>query len=134
MLEKIVKLITALVAASGLGFGIVKYIQIQEIDAARPYLEKKLAWCEEAVETTAAIAVDRENSSREKKRFWELYWGVMGLVEKRSINNAMIAYGKALQNDQPLQKKSLDLAHACRSELAKDWSPSWERQVEQQLP
>lgn len=123
----ILKATTAIVAACGLVFGIVKFIQIQEIEASKPYLEKKLEWCEEAVEMASSIANAKGGSEHEERRFWELYWGVMGLVENQEVTNAMVAFGKELQSNRDLKERALALAHACRFEMAKNWSSSWAR-------
>jgi len=126
-IEIILKIITALIAIIGLIFGIIRFVHIQEIEASKPFLEKKLEWCIEATETASSIANAKGSTETEEKRFWELYWGVMGMVENEEITKAMIAFGKELKARQNLQKKSLDLAHACRTEMANDWSSSWKR-------
>lgn len=142
--ETLIKAFVALVGLAGFLFGIVQFVSVRAIEAEKPYLERKLAWCEEAVETTAKIAtasyVGNEAATKDVARFWQLYWGVMGLIEKDSITNAMVAFGEALGTGDPatdgaksdpdsigLSRKSLDLAHACRAELSKEWSPSWAR-------
>jgi hypothetical protein len=51
----------------------------------------------------------------------------MGLVENEDVLKAMVAFGQELQARGDLKRKSLAIAHACRSEMAKDWSPSWAR-------
>ena len=132
------KALSAVVAVAGLLWGIYSFIQLQAIGAAKPYLEKKLAWCETAVQTTARIANANPMPPEEIQRFWQMYWGVMGLIEKQPITDAMIAFGKELPPSPPeigaaasgappagLRLKSLDLAHACRHELSKEWSPQW---------
>lgn len=121
------KSISTLVAVFGLIFAVIKFIQVQEIEAAKPYLEKKLAWCEEAVETASSIANSKDASEDKEQRFWELYWGVMGMVEKADIKNAMIGFGNELKTNRKLKEKSLAIAHACRAEFTNDWSSSWSR-------
>lgn len=121
------KTISTVIAVLGLIFGIVKFIQVQEIEAAKPYLEKKLEWCEEAVKTASSIANSTNASEENDRRFWELYWGVMGMVEKKEVTQAMIDFGDELKANRDLKKKALAIAHACRSELSADWSSSWSR-------
>ena len=127
MTELNIKTITATIAVLTLLFTAYKFYQVQAIEAAKPYLEKKLEWCEEAVETASYIANSEKPSKEKKQRFWELYWGVLGMVERDDISKAMIEYGKALEANEKLTQKSLDIAHACRKELSNDWSPSWSR-------
>jgi hypothetical protein len=125
--EVILKAATAIVAVGGLVFTILQFIHVQEMEASRPYLEKKLGWCEEAVETASGIANSDDNSEEKRKRFWEMYWGVMGLVENKQVTEAMVTFGQALQSGGNLRHRSLAIAHACRAEMAKDWSSRWAR-------
>ncbi len=139
--EEKIKAIAAVVGLGGLIFGVVQFFQVQAIDAAKPYLEKKLAWCEEAVDTTAKIATADVPDVTDTERFWQLYWGVMGLIENRDVTQAMVDFGEALKEAEPspdgaknetthlggLTGKSLALAHACRAELSAEWSTSWTR-------
>src|SRR5262245_16336011 len=131
-LERGVKLVGAAVALAGFVLAVAQFVVSRSIEAQKPYLEKKLTWCEEAAETAAAIATREPGQATEKQaRFWELYWGVMGMVENVEVTNAMVAFGNGLQgkiNDgATLRTLSLAIAHACRGELAKDWSPIWKR-------
>ncbi|MFG5380912.1 hypothetical protein [Yoonia sp. R2-816] len=140
--EEKIKLTTAIVGIAGLLFGIIQFIQVQSIAAARPYLEKKLDWCERAVETAARIATVPEPAAEDLLQFWQLYWGVMGLIENEAVTQAMEDFGEALNTpalapsrakDAPDHQeartgRSLALAHACRAELAAEWSTSWTRQ------
>ena len=118
-----------------------QFLITQRVAAATPFLERKLAWCEEALETAAALAIRLEPSERDLARFWELYWGVMVLIENAEIEDAMVDFGKELEKTQTfeggakdvethlvgLRGKSVRLARACRSELASEWSVSWRR-------
>ncbi len=136
-----IKALAALVGLGGLVFGIVQFIQVQAIEAAKPYLTKKLAWCEEAVETTSRIVTSEPPADIDLQRFAQLYWGVMGLIENQTIEDAMKAFGQGLADGIPvlagaklqgsdvvtLGDLSLDLAHACRAELSSEWSASWTR-------
>lgn len=138
-IENSIKGIIALVSLAEFVFGVVKFLEVKSVEAEKPYLERKLAWCEQAVETTSRIATSLEPSQKDIDRFWQMYWGVMGLIEKESINFAMIAFGKGLEALTPPQNgskdpashqaglpaKSLALAHACRKELSAEWSSSW---------
>lgn len=125
--EMTLKATTGIVAVCGLIFGIVKFVQIQQIEASKPYLERKLEWCEEAVEMASSIANAKGQSGPEEQRFWELYWGVMGLVENEEVTKAMVAFGDELESNRQLKHKALAIAHACRLEMARDWSSSWAR-------
>ncbi|PCI04763.1 MAG: hypothetical protein COB77_07630 [Gammaproteobacteria bacterium] len=123
--ESQLKTITALIAILGLIFSVYQFIQIQKIEAAKPYLVKKLAWCEEIVEITAFIATAETNPKAELLRFKQMYWGVLGLVEKNELSKAMVSFDNALEARDSLGIKSLTIAHACRKELTTEWSEKW---------
>ncbi len=134
MNEQKLKTLTALIAIFGLIFSLWQFLEVQKIEAARPYLEKKLVWCEEIVELTSKIATSNEIMEDDVERFWQMYWGVMGLIEKEDLLKVMIEYGKDLEsrhklkeNESSLKKRSLAIAHACRNEFTKEWSSKWTR-------
>ncbi len=127
--ESGLKIIGIVVTVASLLFAVAQFTWNQSVEAAKPYLEKKLKWCEEVVETTSVIATsDPATTDKQKQRFWQMYWGVMGMVENKNIVDAMVGFGDAL-NTQKLQRElsraSLALAHACRQEMADSWSPIW---------
>jgi hypothetical protein len=126
--EAVIKWIGSAVAVGTVLLGAAQFIRNQSVEAAKPYLEKKLKWCEEAVEVTAFIATSEAAAAKTKiPRFWQMYWGVLGMVESQQITNAMIEFGKALDARDNLESKSLTLAHSCRQEMAESWSPIWRR-------
>ena len=125
------KAIGSAVAVITVLLGAAQFIRSQSVEAAKPYLEKKLKWCEEAVEATSFIATSEPSAAQTKvPRFWQLYWGVMGMVENKSVTDAMIAFGQGLKGAEPrdvMESRSLALSHACREEMAASWSPIWKR-------
>lgn len=128
--DSVVRIIGAAITVLVFLFGLVQYFHTQQIEASKPFLQRKLQWCEEATETAAAIARGKAQSGKEE-RFWQMYWGVMGMVENRSVGAAMVAFGDALKsgttNQDVLSSLSLRIAHACRGEMADDWSSIWKR-------
>ncbi len=139
--EEKIKAIAAFVGLGGLLFGIVQFFQVQAIEAAKPFLERKLSWCEQAVRTTASIATTTPPDDEDLQNFARAYWGVMGLIENQQIADAMKAFDQGLRDGIPglagpkldgsgivtLSDLSLNLAHACRAELSAEWSASWSR-------
>lgn len=140
--ENAVKALVAVVGVAGFVFGVIKFLEVQAVEAEKPYLQKKLVWCEEAVETASRIATADTPKPEDVERFWQMYFGVMGFIEKQSITCAMIGYGDLLDSmpraikevavvegcprpQDNLRHQSLALAHACRKELSQEWSPSW---------
>ncbi len=132
-LESVLKTVGAIVTVGSLLLALAQFTISQSIEAQKPYLEKKLAWCEEAANTAAMINVRPRGELPEKEtRFWELYWGVMGLVENEEVTLAMFNFGSGLKEtgsgEAKLEGLSIAIAHACRKELAADWSPIWSRE------
>src|SRR5262249_55671176 len=98
----------------------------RRIEATRPYLDKQLTLYTEATKVTVTIATSSDNKEIEKatRRFWELYWGELGLVEHDNVEKAMVDFGRALKDKKGqnvLTGLALDLARACRAELAASW-------------
>jgi hypothetical protein len=51
----------------------------------------------------------------------------LALVERGPVESAMVAFRRGLEGNaapEELRQLSLDLAHACREELAKSWNVS----------
>jgi hypothetical protein len=132
-LEYGLKVVGSVAALGGLLLAGSQFTRNQTVEAGKPYLERKLKWCEEAVETAAFIATSEPRAAAaaaKTLRFWQLYWGVMGLVENQQVTDAMIAFGgklSAKESPSALQVASLQLARACRQEMADSWSPIWRR-------
>mgnify|MGYP001592039456 CR=1 FL=1 len=107
--------------------------ETRRIEATRPYLDKQLAVYTEATKVTATIATsaDRKEIEKATKRFRELYWGELALVERTDVAGAMVLFGGALdakKGQDVLRPLALALAHACRDELAASWgTDAWKR-------
>ena len=107
--------------------------ETRRIEATRPYLNKQLQLYTEAAKVTATIATSANSQEVEKaiKRFKELYWGELALVERSDVASAMISFRNALlaeEGQDALAPLALTLAHACRDELAESWgTDAWRR-------
>ena len=98
----------------------------RRVEATKPFLERQLKLYTEASQVAATIATS-DNSAEVKKatkRFWELYWGELALVENKEVESAMVKLGEAMganNNQNALKGLSLELARACRYSLDKSW-------------
>lgn len=98
----------------------------RKLEATRPFLERQLKLYPEASQVAAVLATSTDAAERSvaSKRFWQLYWGELALVENQEVEAAMVAFGKGLKGEAPLselQDLSLQLAHACRRSLDRSW-------------
>ncbi|MDZ7952280.1 hypothetical protein [Nostoc sp. DedQUE09] len=103
-----------------------RFAESRRIEATKPFLDRQLKLYTEASQVAAKIATSTNVNevADANKRFWELYWGELALVENKDVEAAMVALGKAIEDSAPkqqLQKLSLKLAHACRSSLNISW-------------
>jgi hypothetical protein len=107
--------------------------ETRRIEATRPYLDKQLTLYTEATKVTATIATSPDSDEIDKatQRFKELYWGELALVERSAVARAMVAFREALvaqKGQEALAPLALNLAHACRDELAASWgTDAWKR-------
>lgn len=102
---------------------------VRRIEAMKPFLDRQLALYTEATQVAAAIAASTDALEREAalQRFWRLYYGELVLVEDRSVEAAMVAFGRTLERSKEapeLQQLALQLARACRESLAVSWGVS----------
>lgn len=77
---------------------------------------------------TLATSKDSAAVDKARKRFDELYWGELALVETPEVESQMVKFGRALEaSPESLQDEALSLAHVLRSSLAKSWGiEDWE--------
>lgn len=104
----------------------VRTAEARRIEATRPFLDMQLALYTDLMENTSIIATSssEERIIASKKRFLELYYGEVPLVEGIRVAKAMAAFKAALDEgatQHQLGSASLQLAIACRDELALSW-------------
>ena len=112
------------------------------------FLERQLELYFEAAAITSKIATSGEGIDKEVaiRRFRELYWGELAVVEDAEVQDAMVEFGRILDKsaksdclrDQQIAQAAteptesvikvclllgaLDLAHAARTSLEKSWN------------
>ena len=139
-LDIAVKLAPPLLAIVTLLWGIYTYgetvkrtAETRRIEASKPFLDKQLALYSEATLNAAILATSNETAAiaKARLRFLELYWGELAMVERGAVESSMVAFKKALDAGKPqadLTRLSLNLARACRDELAISWgTDAWLR-------
>jgi len=99
-------------------------------ESRKPFLERQLALYFEATKAAAQLSTLPRGAAwnAARQRFWELYWGELGLVEDPGVLAAMVTFGQAVTayehgtgSQAELHQLSLGLARACRSSLQSEW-------------
>jgi hypothetical protein len=106
----------------------------QAIEAAKPFLELRQKRYMEAIAVAAVLASPElhtgDDVEKARKRFSELYWAELSMVEDKIVEAAMVKLGDSLASSDPSQVKmaSYELAHAVRDSLASSWGISEKHQ------
>lgn len=135
--EKTVKFVGAIVTIGGLALGVANYlstirrdVDTRNLEARKQYLTRQLDLYTDATRTAAKLSTSSRDSSEgvtAERRFWELYWGELSMVENREVEGAMKNMGDCLRGDcngcpqSDLKQCALAVAHACRRSLAESW-------------
>lgn len=99
----------------------------QQIEAAKPFLELRQQRYMEAIQAAAVLASPKEHLSDEirkaQKRFWELYWAELSMVEETTVEGAMMEFGNSIKHTEPNEQQiaAYKLAHALRNSLVNSW-------------
>jgi len=100
----------------------------RRIEAAKPFLEIRQQKYMEVIKVAGILATPDEHSPEElkaaRKRFSELYFAELALVEGKDTEASMIALAESLgRNTAPTeqQKDTLHLAHVLRDSLIVAW-------------
>lgn len=107
----------------------------RRIEAQKPFLEKQLALYFEAAQvagklTTLKPAEDGWDAN--ERRFWQLYWSELSMVESAAVEAAMVRLRTALDNYkrtpgdsaliEALDEAVYELAHAIRASIESAWT------------
>jgi hypothetical protein len=109
--------------------------KVREVEAAlrearKPFLQRQQELYFEATSVAAKLCTLEKGPEWQaaKKRFYQLYWGEMSVVEDRLVEGAMANFEKVLDlyeikeaTESELQQRSLELARSCQKSLATGW-------------
>ena len=100
----------------------------RRIEAAKPFLEIRQQKYMEAIKVASVLATPDVHSPEEikaaEKRFSELYFGELALVEGKDTEENMVALASSLgrrSDPTPQQSATLHLAHVLRDSLIVAW-------------
>jgi hypothetical protein len=135
-------LIPLLLTAISIFFGATQYAWTQQQEFRKRYWDAQYTLYTDAAASAAAIAnaAKLEDVEKERRRFWQLYWGPLSAIEHPEVEAAMYRYGTVLAACEagtkdscpspspgtsitPLRSASYNLAHCIRASLATTWRP-----------
>jgi len=105
----------------------------RQIEAAKPLLELRQKRYTEAVEAVSVLATPDRHTPQElekaRKRFEELYWGELSMVEEKGVEAAMVKMRQSLNSGSAseVQQATYDLSHVLRDSLLKSWGVEQEK-------
>ncbi len=142
-MEKIVKYTAMIVSILTLVVGVITFFvqqsnlaETRERESRAAFLAKQLEIYSVAVQTVSEIVLyptkddDEEKYLRNLKKFWQLYYGRMTMVEDLRVAKVMIAIGNLLQKEGGKPDRecvsikrnlSLILADCVRKSLSEGW-------------
>ena len=108
--------------------------KVNERESKRIYLEKQAEIYFEIVPLVSKLAIAESAELIEKgdeRRFWQIFWGELGMVEDTDVARAMDLFGVSLNafqgridNGQCAKKRkaiSITLSHCVRKSLGDSW-------------
>lgn len=109
-----------------------KRLEVEALDrkSKQKFLDTQFTLYTEAVSIVARLATGKaayEGREKDLARFWELYWGELGMVEDRLVAQAMIGVRDALRvNDaanriKELETASLHLSRCVSKSIEANW-------------
>ncbi|PYT00912.1 MAG: hypothetical protein DMF63_04395 [Acidobacteria bacterium] len=100
----------------------------RRVEAAKPFLEMRQQKYMEAIKVAGVLATPADHTATEvtaaKKRFSELYYAELALVEGRDTEAAMVNLASSLgvlADPTAQQQATMDLAHVLRDSLITAW-------------
>src|SRR4030095_7391286 len=100
----------------------------RRVEAAKPFLEMRQQKYMEAIKVAGVLSTPADHTVAEitaaKKRFAELYYAELALVEGKDTETAMIRLAESLgvlSDPTPGQQETLQLAHVLRDSLLTAW-------------
>src|SRR5438270_10375661 len=117
--EGVAKWVTILATAGGLCWSVASALQSHAIDARRPFLDLQIKLYQEATKIASVLATSNDTKELQaaEERFWQLYWGELGLVENGGIKSedggvegAMVRFGDEFQKRPSDRNQSARLA------------------------
>ena len=132
------KIATALAVVVGVAFTAYSYVsnrtaqtKSMQIEAEKPYLEKRLEFYLDATSTVASIATSKnpDQVSKSKEHFSQLIYGPLRVVSTPEVINQMSAINECFGTEAgctptKLQGMAWELARLCGASMKAEWGDS----------
>lgn len=125
---QMVPIVTAIIAIAGFSWGVIQYQdqqtknrtaqekqalrekEIAEREFMKPWLESQREIYLQALSAAAAVANSDDPEKREQAtgKFWQLYQGMMIVVETTSVSGAMVEFGQCLDGTDTCSRAELN--------------------------
>jgi hypothetical protein len=99
----------------------------RKIEASKPFLELRQKLYLEGLHNASILASPDLHTDEEiknaKKRFYQLYWGELSLVEESEVESNMILIASSLESGklEDIKNATYKLSHSMRNSLSKSW-------------
>ncbi len=115
-IDAFAKLLTAVAIIIGGGWTLIQYnlgrtdqLRAQQLEASKPFLEKRLASYIELTTATSTIARSKNQGevAQAKEKFWILYSGPLLVLEEPQLQTLVQAYADCLEDTSKCKGASL---------------------------
>ncbi|MGH6916811.1 MAG: hypothetical protein ACREJ0_03810 [Geminicoccaceae bacterium] len=102
-------------------------IEALQRESKKKFLDKQFDLYVDVVSTVSRLTTNPAYDGREQDlaRFWQLYWGDLGIVEDRGVEKAMVALGQIIPDmasrPQLARRASLNLSHCIKNSMSESW-------------
>jgi hypothetical protein len=134
-IDALAKLLTVVAIILGGGWTLIQYtinradqLRAQQLEASKPFLEKRLQFYIEATTAAATITTSKnpDEVAQAKQKFWMLYSGPLIVLAEPAIQRPLNAYADCLESSAkcqaPLPQLSRELARAAGVSMGNQWS------------
>jgi hypothetical protein len=119
----------------------IKNHQARQIELQRPFIERQSNLFFETARVIGKLMTTNPGSEWNalERRYWELYYSELAMVEPCEVDQAMAEFADALkkyktettdENREELGENAIAVAHALRSGMAETWSGRLPRECE----
>lgn len=106
--------------------------QMRDFEYRKPLYQQQMTLYMDAAKAAAALATsyDPEERNKSYRRFWQLYYGELPVIEEAEVNNAMVDFAKLLLDAQQKNWNKVDTPALANTRVP-DFRPEQRVQLQQ---